>query len=70
MPGMALPGGFLTPGILSSFNTGETDLGSNPDSAMHLREAKPLCPHQEWPSENGGDNNYCKGLLKGLETIT
>ena len=35
-----------------------------------LREAKPLCPHQEWPPENGGDNNYCKGLLKGLETIT
>lgn len=42
MPGMALPGGFLTPGILSSFNTGETDLGSNPDSAMHLEKLS-LC---------------------------
>ena len=49
---------FLTPGLIQDWGDGP---GFKSWLSHALRQAKPLSPHQEWPPEDGGDNNYCKG---------
>lgn len=78
MPGMALPRGFLTPGLIQDWGDGP---GFKSWLSHALRQAKPLCPHQEWPPENGSTiatarvverirNNYIKILAHSKDSET